>query len=72
MLRTEQDISRVFRLSDRLSVEMTLFQGGLSVVWDPSVPDDLTLLEMGAYVEARNEMIRMLMDGEGVGMELVQ
>ena len=71
MLKPEKNVSRTFRLSERVSVEMTLHQGGLSVVWDPTVPHDLTLLEMGAYVEARDEMIRLLMDGEGMGMELV-
>jgi hypothetical protein len=57
---TEAALSRTFRLSERLSVEITAGSDGFLCEWAPSVPTEFTRTELAAYERARNEMLRLL------------
>lgn len=64
--------SKSFRLSRRLSVEITLGAGGMVCEWDPSMPDRLTAKELRRYRTARAEMLRRLADRLGVNVGCVE
>lgn len=49
-----------FRLSSRLSVELTCGAGGLTVEWAPAMPARLTRNELRRYRAARHQMIEEL------------
>ena len=52
--------TKTFRLSDRLSVDITASPIGIVVEWDPEIPEDLTTTELLAYRRARHEVLEHL------------
>jgi len=56
----EQAVSKTFRLSKRLAVEMTLGPAGWTCEWVPEVPAHLSRKEQRAYLRARREMFERL------------
>lgn len=59
-LKTEFAESKTFRLSKRLTVEVTVGTGGLLCEWTPSLPKRLTGRELVAYRTARDQMLERL------------
>ena len=49
--------SKTFRLSRRLSIEITAGVEGMVVEWDPSIPYELTANESVEYHKAMAEML---------------
>jgi hypothetical protein len=62
---TEAAESRTFRLSRRVSVEMTVGPGGFVVEWTPAMPARLTSKELRRYRAARHEMVSRLAERLG-------
>jgi len=62
---SEQAESKTFRLSRRLSVEITVGAGGMVVEWHPEMPDKLTAKELRRYRAARHEMLLRLSERTG-------
>lgn len=68
--RSEQASRKTFRLSDKLSVEITIGPAGLTVEWDPDIPRNLTPSELTEYHRARAEMVSTLANHiPGLGAE---
>ena len=62
---SEKAETKTFRLSKRVSVEITVGAGGWCCLWDPAFPEQLTKKEVGRYVRARREMFQRLADMTG-------
>jgi hypothetical protein len=63
---------QTFRLSDRLSVEITAGLGGFVVEWMPQVPQRLTGGELRRYRRARGRMLDHLAERVGGGVLCVE
>lgn len=64
---------KTFRLSRRLSVEITVGTGGMAVEWEPALPDaGLTAREMRRYRQARQEMLQRLAKSAGGAVVCVE
>lgn len=57
--------TKVFRLSKRLSVEMTAGAEGFTAEWIPGLPDTLTEKELRRYRVARAEMLAKVAEKTG-------
>lgn len=67
---SESASRKTFRLSDKLSVEISIGPAGLTVEWDPDIPPDLTPSELTEYRRARAEMVTVLANHiPGLGVE---
>lgn len=64
-LLSEQAERETFRLSRRLSVEITVGVGGIVCEWDPDMPEELTAKELRRYRAARHEMLQQLAKATG-------
>ena len=71
-IATDKTASKTFRLSKRLSVEITVGAGGLTCEWDPDMPAKLTAKELDRYRKARNEMLRRLAELVGGSVVVVE
>ena len=61
MKNSEKADRKTYRLSERLSVEITVGVSGMVCEWEPSIPGDgLTRQEMQSYRQARGEMLHRL------------
>ena len=69
--KSERAESKTFRLSKRLSVEITVGPGGCACEWDPDVPTHLTAKELRRYRQARDEMVQRLAQMLGCGSALI-
>lgn len=69
---SEKAEAKTFRLSRRLSVEITAGAGGMVVEWLPDVPDKLTSKELRRYRAARSEMVNRLADKIGGAVVVVE
>jgi hypothetical protein len=69
---TEAAESKTFRLSRRLSVEITAGAGGLVAEWQPDMPDRLTAKELRRYRAARHEMAARLAERLGRAVVLLE
>ena len=58
--KSERAFTKTFRLSGRLSIEMTVGPAGYTCEWDPDIPIQLTAREQRRYLRARHEMMRRL------------
>lgn len=56
---------KTFRLSRRVSVELTAGLGGLTAEWIPAMPDELTAKELRRYKQARHELLSRLAERAG-------
>ena len=72
MLKGEKAESKTFRLSRRLSVEITAGAGGMVVEWDLATPDWLTARELRRYRAARAEMVKRLAGRIGAAVAVVE
>jgi hypothetical protein len=70
-MTSEKAVTKSFRLSDRLSVEMTVGPAGFTCEWSPEVPHELSRRERRAYMRARNEMLRKLVEIVGGDVAVV-
>lgn len=57
--------TKTFRLSRRLSVEITAGSAGFSIEWAPGMPNKLTAKELRRYRAARAEMVKRLAERMG-------
>lgn len=64
--------TKTFRLSKRLSVEITVGTGGIVCEWDPELPERLTAKELRRYRAARAEMLKCLAERVGGGVVCVE
>lgn len=71
-VKTEFAESKTFRLSKRLTVEVTVGACGLLCEWTPSLPKRLTGREMTAYRTARDQMLERLADRLGGRVLIVE
>lgn len=71
MTPSEQAVTKTFRLSDRLSVEMTVGPAGFTCEWVPDLPPELNRRERRAYKKARDEMLRKLVEIVGGDVAVV-
>lgn len=71
-MNTENAKAKTFRLSDRLSVEITVGVGGLVCEWDPDLPERLTEEELTNYRKARSEMLAGLSEIIGLPITIVE
>jgi hypothetical protein len=62
---TERAITKTFRLSDQLSVDITVGPNNYLCEWTPAVPRKLTRQEMRAYERAREQMLDKLSEMVG-------
>ena len=62
---TECAETKTYRLSKRVSVEITVGSSGWCCLWDPALPEQLTKKEADRYVRARREMFQRLADMTG-------
>ena len=69
---SESAESRVFQLSRRLKVEITVGAGGMVCEWDPEQPDKLTDKELRRYRAARAEMLTRLSSQIGGAVVVVE
>jgi len=63
---------KTFRLSRRLSVEITVGVAGMVCEWAPAMPDQLTAKELRRYRAARNEILQRLAERIGAAVVLVE
>jgi len=64
--------SKVFKLSERLSVQITAGIGGLVMEWIPEQPGRLTDEELASYRNARGEMAQQLAKRLGVSVAVIE
>lgn len=57
---SESATCKTFRLSKRLTVEITVGPAGMVCEWAPTMPKTLTASELKAYRRARDEMLAHL------------
>jgi hypothetical protein len=69
---TERAEAQTFRLSRRLSVEITAGLGGMCCEWLPRKPEVLTDAELAAYRSARAEMLQRLAASIGCAVLCVE
>jgi hypothetical protein len=62
---SEKAERKTYRLSKRLSVDITVGPGDWCCQWDPAVPERFTKKEKGRYLRARQEMFQRLADMTG-------
>lgn len=72
LAKTDKTATEAFRLSKRLSVEMVVGLGGMTVEWDPAMPAKLTSKELARYRQARNEMLRRQAEMVGGSVVIVE
>lgn len=65
MSPSEHAERQTFRLSDRVSVEITAGLAGFVVEWVPALPKNLTVVELRRYREARDGMLHRLAERLG-------
>jgi len=65
-------ISDTFRLSRRLSVEITVSRLGIACEWVPELPRRLRQRELAAYRRARDEMLARLAERIGGNIVVVE
>lgn len=70
-MNSESAITKTFKLSPRLSVEMTAGQQGFTCEWIPREPDHLTRHERRVYLRARDSMLKHLAEALGIGIAVV-
>ncbi len=70
--KTDQAVCRTFRLSSRLSAEITAGSGGMVVEWIPGAPERLTAKELQAYRRARSEVMAALAEIVGGAVVVVE
>jgi hypothetical protein len=63
---------KTFRLSNRLSIEITAGPAGFVCEWDPARPERLTAGELRRYRAARHEMLSRLAERLGVRITCVE
>ena len=71
-LSVQKPANKTFRLSSRLAVEITVGPAGLTVQWDPDMPDKLTDKELRKYRKARNETLADLSGIVGMPITIVE
>lgn len=59
-VHSEEAETKTFRLSDNLSVEITVGAGGFVCEWIPEIPSKLTKEELQNYKNGRNELLARL------------
>ncbi|RRQ22912.1 hypothetical protein D6C00_13900 [Thiohalobacter thiocyanaticus] len=64
-MASEAAETRTYRLSHRLTVEITAGPGGMVCEWDPARPERLTGKELKAYRRARQEVLQRLAERTG-------
>ena len=62
---SERAETKTYRLSKRLSVEITVGPDGWCCVWEPALPERFTKKETSRYLRARREMLQRLADMTG-------
>ena len=72
MIKSESAQSKIFRLSRRLEVELTVGAGGMSAEWLPMLPDRLTEKEIRRYRAARQEILGDLAQRLGGSIVVVE
>lgn len=71
-MTAESTDTKIFRLSRRLSVELSVSSIGIVAEWLPGQPDKLTVAELRRYRKARDGMLERLaakLDGTVVVVE---
>jgi len=71
-LSSESAESKTFRLSRRLSVDITVGAAGMTCEWDPELPERLTAKELRLYRVARAEMLKRLAERVGGAVVVVE
>jgi len=71
-LASEAAESKTFRLSRRLTVEITVGLGGLVCEWTPTVPSKLTDKELKRYPRGRDELLARLAHRLGSSVAVVE
>jgi hypothetical protein len=71
-MKGEAAVTKNFRLSRKLSVEITVGPGGMVVEWEPDMPEKLTDKELRRYRAARHEMLGRLADSTGGAVVCVE
>lgn len=69
---SEAATTKTFRLSKRLTVEITVGPAGMVCEWAPTMPKTLTAAELKAYRLARHEMLEHLAGRLGGGVVCVE
>ncbi len=69
---SEKAECKTFRLSRRLTVEITVGAGGMVVEWSPGQPVELTAKELRRYRSARHEMLQRLSSWIGGAVVVVE
>lgn len=69
---SEKAEAKTFRLSKRLSVEITAGAGGIVCEWHPELPERLTAKELRRYRQARHEMLTRLAERVGGAVVCVE
>ncbi|GMR20199.1 MAG: hypothetical protein BMS9Abin36_0794 [Gammaproteobacteria bacterium] len=64
--------TKTFRLSRRLSVELSVSSIGIVAEWLPDPPDKLTYGELSKYRKARGVMLERLADKLGGAVVLIE
>ena len=68
----ERAVTKTYRLSRRLTVDMTVGAGGLfTCEWSPDIPRSMSRKEQKRYLAARSEMLKLLADMLGGGVAVV-
>lgn len=65
MTQATPAITQTFKLSDRLSLTMTVSAAGITGEWEPGPPDEATQAEIAAYRVARQLMLERLAEEVG-------
>jgi hypothetical protein len=71
-MTSEKAKAKTFRLSDRLSVEITVGAGGVVCEWDPDLPKKMTANEMAGYHKAMDEMVLVVAEMIGGNVMVVE
>ena len=69
---TEAAETKTFRLSSRLTVEITLGLGGMACEWSPRPPTAMTAKELKRYRAARDAMLARLAERTGLRVAVVE
>ena len=69
---SEAGESKSFELSRRLAVEIAVGPSGMTVEWNPGMPERLTPKELRRYRQARHEMLERLADRLGGTVAVVE
>ena len=71
-MTTESTDSKIFRLSRRLSVELSISRVGITAEWSPDTPVNLTDSELSRYRTARDGMLKKLSEKLGGNIVVVE